>query len=58
MNENLNISYKNYDLVIKEALSVFENKTLDFLGLDLPKIIRVEETELYKIETRMGACYT
>jgi hypothetical protein len=52
MNEELNISYKNYDLVVKEALSVFENKTLNFLGLDLPKIIRVEETELYKIETK------
>lgn len=51
-NEELKISYKNYDMVIKEALTLFENKTLDFLGLDLPKIISVEDTELYKIETK------
>jgi len=46
MSDDVNISWKNYDLVVKEALTVFENKTLDFLGLKLPKIIRAEETEL------------
>jgi len=51
-NEELKISYKNYDMVIKDALTLFENKTLDFLGLDLPKIISVEDSELYKIETK------
>ncbi|MEA1884490.1 MAG: DUF4351 domain-containing protein [Thermotogota bacterium] len=51
-NEELKISYKNYDMVIKDALTLFENKTLDFLGLDLPKIISVEDSELYKTETK------
>ena len=26
-NEELKISYKNYDMVIKDALTLFENKT-------------------------------
>lgn len=39
-------------MVIKDALTLFENKTLDFLGLDLPRIISVEDSELYKIETK------
>jgi len=32
--EEFKISYHNYDLAIKEALSLFENKTLDFLGIN------------------------
>ena len=46
------IGYQNYDLAFKEALTLFENQTLDFLGLNLPKIIRTLETEFVEVETR------
>jgi len=31
------INHQNYDLVFKEAFSLFENRSLDFLGLVLPR---------------------
>ncbi|MCP1716371.1 hypothetical protein J2T58_002248 [Methanocalculus alkaliphilus] len=31
------INHQNYDLVFKEAFSLFENRSLDFLGLDFPR---------------------
>ena len=45
------ISSHNYDLAFKEAFSLFENKTLDFLGLTLPRISGFLETEFAEIET-------
>ena len=47
-----NIAYQNYDLAFKEALTIFENQTLDFLGLNLPKITGVLATEFAEVETR------
>ncbi len=43
---------QNYDLAFKEALTLFENKILDFLGLDLPRITEVLVTEFAEVETR------
>ena len=45
------INPQNYDLAFKEAFSIFEDKTLAFLGLDLPKIASFLETEFPEIET-------
>jgi hypothetical protein len=45
------INPQNYDLAFKESFSIFENKTLDFLGLDLPKITEFLETEFAELET-------
>jgi len=45
------INPQNYDLALKESFSIFENKTLDFLGLDLPKITGFLETEFAELET-------
>ena len=45
------INPQNYDLAFKEAFSIFEDKTLTFLGLDLPKIASFLETEFPEIET-------
>ncbi len=38
--DTYDISRNNYDVGIKEICSVFQNKTLDFLGLDLPLIVK------------------
>jgi len=46
------INSQNYDLAFKESLTLFENKTLDFLGLDFPKITGVLATEFAEVETR------
>lgn len=45
------IHHNNYDLVLKEAFSLFHNKSLDFLGLDLPPIVSFMETEIAEVET-------
>ena len=45
------INHQNYDLVLKEAFSLFHNKSLDFLGLDLPPIISFMETEIPEVDT-------
>jgi predicted transposase YdaD len=45
------IHHQNYDLVLKEAFSLFHNKSLDFLGLNLPPIISFIETEIAEVET-------
>jgi hypothetical protein len=45
-------SHQNYDRAFKEALALFENQTLDFLGLNLPRITRVLPTEFAEIETK------
>ena len=45
-------SHQNYDRAFKEALALFENQTLDFLGLNLPRITHVLPTEFAEIETR------
>ena len=45
------INHQNYDLAFKESFSIFENKTLDFLGLNLPKITEFLETEFVDLET-------
>lgn len=52
MDNETNINYQNYDLLVKEALTIFKNKTLEFLGLSLPKIVDVVKTDLYKIQTK------
>ena len=44
------INHQNYDLAFKESFSIFENKTLDFLGLNLPKITEFLETEFADLE--------
>jgi hypothetical protein len=46
------INHQNYDLVFKEAFSLFENRSLDFLGLDLPRITGFMETEFPEVETQ------
>ncbi|MFH0968726.1 MAG: hypothetical protein V1862_13690, partial [Methanobacteriota archaeon] len=45
------INPQNYDLVLKEAFSLFHNKSLEFLGLDLPRITGFMETEFAEVET-------
>jgi len=45
------INPQNYDLVLKEAFSLFHNKSLDFLGLSLPPIVSFMETEIAEVET-------
>ena len=45
------ISKKNYDLVFKEAFSILDNKSLAFLGIDLPPIISFLVTEIPEVET-------
>jgi hypothetical protein len=45
------ISPQNYDLILKEAFSIFKNKSLDFLGLNLPPIVGLIETEFAEVET-------
>ena len=32
------IDYQNYDFILKEALEIFRDKTLNFLGVNFPKI--------------------
>ena len=45
------ISQKNYDLVFKEAFSIFDNRSLAFLGIDLPPIHSFLVTEIPEVET-------
>ncbi len=45
------INHQNYDLVFKEAFSLFEIRFLDFLGIDLPHITGFMETEIPEVET-------
>lgn len=45
------IDYQNYDKVFKSSFSIFKNKIVDFLGLDLPGIDSFLETEFSEIET-------
>ena len=45
------ISKKNYDLVFKEAFSIFNNRSLAFLGIDLPPISSFLVTEIPEVET-------
>lgn len=45
------INHQNYDLVFKEAFSIFNNKSLDFLGVDLPSIASFMEREIPEVET-------
>jgi hypothetical protein len=40
------INHQNYDLAFKESFSIFEDKTLDFLGLNLPKITESSKLNL------------
>ena len=46
------INSQNYNIVFKESRTLFENKTLDFLGLDLPKITGVLATQFAEVNTR------
>lgn len=45
------ITNHNYDHILKEAFSLFHNKSLDFLGVDLPAIVSFMETEFAETET-------
>jgi hypothetical protein len=45
------INLQNYDLAFKEAFSLFNNKSLDFLGIDLPSISSFIDTEFVEVET-------
>ena len=45
------ISRKNYDLIFKEAFSIFDNRSLAFLGIDLPPIHSFLVTEIPEVET-------
>ena len=42
---------QNYDLVLKEAFSLFHNKSLDFLGVELPPITSFMETQIPEVDT-------
>ena len=50
MSSKMKISYHNYDVVLKDSFSVFDNKVLDFLKLDIPRIKGFIETEFATIE--------
>ena len=52
MSSKMKISYHNYDVVLKDSFSVFDNKVLDFLKLDIPRIKGFIETEFATIETK------
>ena len=45
------INLQNYDLAFKEAFSLFNNKSLNFLGIDLPSISSFMDTEFAEVET-------
>ena len=45
------INHQNYDLVFKEAFSIFNKKSLAFLGIDLPSIDSFMVTEIPEVET-------
>lgn len=45
------INQQNYDLVFKEAFSLFNNKSLNFLGVDLPSVSSFLDTEFPEVET-------
>ena len=46
------ISYQNYDIVFKDAFSIFQDRALDFLGIRLPKIQYVLDGKLPEITAR------
>ncbi len=53
MENNKNkIDYQNYDFIIKNAMEIFRDKTLDFLGIKLPKIKSELKTEFKEIMTK------
>ena len=52
MSGETKINHQNYDLAFKEAITVFKNKSLDFLEVDLPRIVDIVNTEMFKIETK------
>ena len=54
--QNFHITAHNYDIVFKESLSIFKNKTLDFLNLNLPPISDFVKTEFCEIETHDTFC--
>jgi len=45
------INHQNNDLVFKEAFSIFNNRSLAFLGIDLPPISSFLVTEIPEVET-------
>lgn len=45
------VNHQNYDVVLKEAFSLFHHKSLDFLGLSLPPIVSFMETEIAEVDT-------
>ena len=45
------ISRKNYDLIFKEAFSIFDNRSLAFLGIDLPQFTVPGDGRFLKLET-------
>ncbi|MCK8824103.1 DUF4351 domain-containing protein [Fuchsiella alkaliacetigena] len=49
--DEFNISYHNYDTIFTNSFSVFKNKVIDFLGVDLPRIDSFVETKFAEIET-------
>ena len=51
-NEKIDDIYQNYDAVFKDALTLYKDKSLDFFGLDLPKIIEPLATETKEIIVR------
>jgi len=52
----INITAHNYDITFKESFSIFKNKTLDFLNLNLPSITDFVKTEFCEIETYDTLC--
>jgi len=52
MSDNNKISYQNYDFTLKNALEIFQDKTLDFLDETLPKIRTSLKTEYKEIMTK------
>lgn len=50
--DKFDVSYQNYDVVVKNAFSIFNNRTLDFLGLNLPPIKHLLNVELPEITAK------
>lgn len=48
----MDINYQNYDLVFKEAFSIFNDQALDFLNIDLPPIRSILNSTLADISAK------
>lgn len=49
---NLDINYQNYDLIFKDAFTIFHDQALDFLNIDLPPILTILNSTLAAISAK------